>query len=73
MKEYLQELWSRVRVFLGFEKPISDSGNLTDDDIFNAKKREDEERLNRILDKINSKGMKSLSNSEKAFLEKQSR
>ncbi len=73
MKEYLQELWSRILVFLRFEKPISQSGNLTNDDLFNAKKREDEKRLNQILDKINSKGMNALSSSEKTFLKKQSR
>ncbi len=72
MIEYFKELWDRTLYFLGIKKPISKAGQLNDDDIFNAQKQQNEKELNRILEKINKKGMESLSKKEKAFLEKQS-
>ncbi len=73
----ISRLFEQIKAFFqslfGIQKPLSQTGNLTQDDIFNAKKLENEEEMNRILEKINKKGMNSLSRKEKEFLEKQSR
>ncbi|MEN8786231.1 MAG: DUF6576 domain-containing protein [Flavobacteriales bacterium] len=44
-----------------------------DDYAYNAMKKEQEERMNSILDKIASKGMESLTKMEKSFLDSQSK
>ncbi len=72
MWDYFKELWSRIKVALGVEKPISRAGRLNEDDIFNAKKQQREKELNRILEKINTRGVESLSKKEKEFLDQQS-
>lgn len=44
----------------------------TIDDEFNAKKKAKQEQIDRILEKINAKGVKSLSKQEKAMLDEYS-
>lgn len=61
--------WKKCKKILGIESSISQSKNLTKDDIFNAQKLTKQEELNRILDKINQKGLGALSTKEKQFLE----
>ncbi|EDP95008.1 DUF6576 domain-containing protein [Kordia algicida OT-1] len=44
----------------------------TIDDEFNAKKKEKQEKVDRILEKINAKGVESLTSQEKAILDEYS-
>ncbi len=69
MKEYFESLMEQIRSVFSKNEIRSESQNLTDDDIFNAKKLQKEKELNRILDKINRKGIESLSQKEKQFLD----
>lgn len=46
----------------------SSKKRFTDDYEFNSIKKENEDELNRILDKISEKGIKSLTKKEKEFL-----
>ncbi len=72
MKDIFVKIGDFFRSLFGIKKPLSQTGNLTQDDIFNAQKLEREKEMNRILEKINRKGMQSLSKKEKKFLEEQS-
>lgn len=49
------------------------TGYETLDDKFNASKKEKEEELNRLLDKVNKKGLDNLSNKDKRRLEELSK
>ena len=70
-----------IFIYIKFFKPKSDTGGLTQkagsgfqtiDDKFNAKRKEKQERIDRILEKINEKGMASLTAQEKALLDEYS-
>ncbi len=61
--------------FLAFKKTITEKpeGLLTIDDEFNISKLDKEEELNALLDKIHSKGINKLSETEKERLEELSK
>ena len=70
-----------IFIYIKFFKPKSDTGGLTQksgsgyqtiDDKFNAKRKEKQERIDRILEKINEKGVASLTPQEKALLDEYS-
>ncbi len=71
MTEFLQNLLQFLKKLLGIIPPLSKSKNLNKDDAFNAQKKMREEEMNRILEKINKKGMESLTKKEKEFLDSQ--
>ncbi|WP_046744297.1 DUF6576 domain-containing protein [Kordia zhangzhouensis] len=50
----------------------SSQGYQTIDDKFNAERKQKQERINRILEKINDKGVESLTSHEKAILDEYS-
>lgn len=57
------EAWRSTK----YKKP-----NMTIDDVYNENRKSDEDELNRILEKIHSKGIDSLSTAEKDYLKKHS-
>ncbi len=69
MKDFFETIQKKLKSLFTTNEVRSESKNLTDDDIFNGKKMEREKELNRILEKINKKGINSLSAKEKSFLD----
>lgn len=59
----------RSRTNNGSSSSSSDKKYYTIDDEFNAKKKAKQERIDRILEKINAKGVESLTKQEKALLD----
>jgi hypothetical protein len=54
--------------FLLIDNPFKRKHNYTAEDRYNSSKRNDEEEIDRILEKIHRKGMKSLTKEEKEKL-----
>ncbi len=69
MREFFDTIQQKFKKLFHASEVQSQSKNLTDDDIFNAKKLNREKELNRILEKINKKGINALTAKEKLFLE----
>ena len=70
-----------IFIYIKFFKPKSGTGGFTEnsgqgyqtiDDKFNAKRKEKQQRIDRILEKINEKGVASLTPQEKALLDEYS-
>ncbi|WP_298518434.1 DUF6576 domain-containing protein [uncultured Kordia sp.] len=70
-----------IFIYIKFFKPKSDGGGFTEksgqryqtiDDKYNAQRKEKQQRIDRILEKINEKGVASLTPQEKALLDEYS-
>ncbi len=68
---FLVLLFIRPRTLLE-EKPFQKAGLFNQDDKYNARKRNSEEELNKLLDKISKKGIDSLSKKEREKLKQYS-
>jgi hypothetical protein len=60
--DWLKKFTTKKRNEVKYERPLTD-------DEYNEKRADRESKLNKILEKINSSGVNSLSQSEKNFLE----
>jgi hypothetical protein len=56
--------------FLGGKSRNNSRGFISKDEAFNANKAARQKELDRILDKINAKGMEAITEAEKAFLKR---